>query len=218
MDPPAPSLADVLDRAALVLCRHGAFARRRAENGRVSEGLTETGRREAEALAAVLAGAPRPLVLYASPQPRAVATAEVLARHLELPVHTDEDLAELRLGLGAAVPRERSAVLWELARAAPDVPPLAGAESLAALQLRALATLRGARLAHPGRIVVAVTHGGLLEAVHAGIAGRPLASLGGARLEIASGACSAWAEVDGALEELARNVPPSPAGRQGRGL
>jgi probable phosphoglycerate mutase len=215
---PAPSLAEVLDRADLVLCRHGAFARQRGEHGRVFEDLTADGRREAEVLAAVLAEAPRPLVLYASPQPRAVATAAVLARHLELPVHTDEDLAELRLGLGAAVPEERSAVLWELARAAPDVPPLAGAEALAALQQRALATLRGARLAHPGRIVVAVTHGGLLEAVHAGLGGRPLASLGGARLEFAPGACSAWMESDGVLEELARNVPPSAAGEPGRGL
>jgi probable phosphoglycerate mutase len=209
-------LLAALAQADLVLCRHGAFERRRESSGRVQERLTASGLQEARALAAALEAAgvrdPRPLVLYASPQPRALATGQVLAERLEVTLHADEELRELRLGLGAAVPETRSTQCWARARSSPLEAAGEGAETFAALQTRALATLRGALRANPGRRVIAITHGGLLEAVHAGFLGHALGEPGAASAVIATGACSAWAFGDGGPRPLALNVRPVPAG------
>ncbi len=162
----------VLAAAAVVLVRHAAFEVAEDATGRRREVLTAAGRERAEALASALAAVERPLVLYSSPQARAVATARPLATASGQPVYVDEDLAELRLALSADVDvGNRSAEAWRQARRHPELPPLPGAESLAAVQRRALACLRGSVRANPGRLVVAVTHGGVMETVWLAIRG-----------------------------------------------
>ena len=159
--------------ARVLLLRHGAFERAEAEDGRLHERLLPEADAQADALAEALGACGRPLVLYSSPQTRAVLTAARLATHLELTLFADPDLAELRLGRDPDLDDTVTAELWRRARAQPGVPALEGAETVHALAARAAATLAAAVRAHPGRIVLAVSHGGLVESVLAALGGDP---------------------------------------------
>ncbi|MEE4300245.1 MAG: histidine phosphatase family protein [Pseudomonadales bacterium] len=160
---------EVPDDARVLLLRHGAFERVEDETGRRSERLLPEAVAQADAIAEALGACGRALVLYASPQPRAVLTAERLASRLELTLFADPDLAELRLGRDPDLDAAMTAEIWRRARAQPGVPALEGAETAAALGARGLATLVSAVRAHPERIVLAVSHGGLVEAVLAAL-------------------------------------------------
>ena len=162
---------DVPPGARVLLLRHGAFERSRDADGRRHERLLPEAVTATDALAARLAAAGREVVLYCSPQPRAVLTAERLADGLDVTVFADPDLAELRLGRDPDLDAGGTAELWRRARAQPGVPALAGAETMTALAHRALATLASAVRAHPDRLVLAVSHGGLVEAVLAALSG-----------------------------------------------
>lgn len=193
-------LQDSLADADVLLCRHAPFARALDAQGRLDEQVDATADEIAARLAGSLRASGREAVLLSSPQPRALATIRPLAALLELPVYSDPDLSELRLGRDPRLSDADTAALWAAARARPRDPALPGAETFAALADRALATLRGAvRSARgspgperpgsgppasgppgsgrpgsgppgsgppeKGRLVVAMTHGGLIEAV-----------------------------------------------------
>ncbi len=175
-----------------MLVRHAEFARRRDAEGRLEEALTETGRRQAEAVARRLEGLGTPLVIYSSPQARALETARVLGDATAHSVFVDAELAELRLRLPADEAEVRSAELWARARADVETPPEAEAESLRAVQRRALHALRGAVAANRGAVVVAVTHGGVIEALWCHFEGVPLARVAERRTEIPHGAVFEW--------------------------
>lgn len=157
--------------ARVLLLRHGAFERAEDDDGRLFERLLEDAVAQADGLAEAIAASGREVVLYTSPQPRAVLTAERLALRLEVTVFADPDLAELRLGRDPDLDGTRTAELWRRARAQPGVPALEGAETVAALADRGVATLIAALRAHPDRLVLAVSHGGLVEAVLAALGG-----------------------------------------------
>ncbi len=157
--------------ARVLLLRHGAFERAEDAEGRLHERLLPEAVAQADALAAAIADSGRRAVLYTSPQSRAVLTAERLALRLELTVFADPDLAELRLGRDPDLDGSHTREIWRRARAQPGVPALEGAETVTALAARAAATLTAAVRAHPDRLVLAVSHGGLVEAVLVALGG-----------------------------------------------
>lgn len=130
-------------------------------------GLTARGSAQAEALSRRLAtGEVRADVLYASTLPRARMTAETIAGALGLPIEWDDNLHELRPGeadgLHVDEARARFAgfnrFLHEL-----FTPIAPGSESWGDFQARVSAALERMILRHPGKTIVAVTHGGVIE-------------------------------------------------------
>ena len=130
-------------------------------------GLTDRGREQAALLEKRLrADGMRADQLYASTLPRALETAEYVSRALDLPIQRDDELHELRPGEADGLTvdewRER---YW------PDPPvrdattPFApGGESWVSFLARAGAALTTLVDRHPGETVVAVCHGGVIEA------------------------------------------------------
>ena len=169
--------------ASILLLRHGAFERMFDAEGRVQEVLVETANAKAEALAARLEAAQRPVVVYAGRSTRAVMTAEHIARRFRQPVYAEADLDEMRLPRDPDLAESDTAPLWSLSRSRPDAAASPGAETLRAAGARGARALAGAVRANPGRLVVAVSHGGLIAAA--------LAELGAGELdrEIGFGAC-----------------------------
>jgi 2,3-bisphosphoglycerate-dependent phosphoglycerate mutase len=153
---------------------------RHAEPERIAPGtgvpadprLTARGREQAERLAAWLAVEPIDVVL-SSPQRRAIETAEPVARAHGLDVRIVEGLVEYDVQSDSYIPME------EL-RATGD-PQLAamyegrwedfGAESTETFRSRVAATLDEVVAAHPGRRVVAVCHGGVINVALAVVLG-----------------------------------------------
>ena len=134
---------------------------------RSDEGLTERGRQQAalleKRLHAEQLGAD---VLYVSTLRRALDTGQYVARALHLPAQLTDDLHELRPGDADGLTIDQ----WR-AQADRDVPPRdpfesfsPGGESWGAFLLRAEATLFRLVSRHEDQTVVAVCHGGLLEA------------------------------------------------------
>src|SRR5918997_4535703 len=132
-------------------------------------GLTDRGRRQAQLLEERLRadglGADH---LYVSTLPRALETGEYVARALSLPIQRDDELQELRPGEADGLSVEE----WRTKFAAPDTSAVTepfqefspGGESWAGFLVRvgrALATLVAR---HENQSVVAVCHGGVLEA------------------------------------------------------
>jgi broad specificity phosphatase PhoE len=115
----------------LILARHGQTAANAAGHllGRADPPLTDEGRRQAAALAAVLGGAE---LVISSPLLRARETAAALGA----PVEVDERWTELDYGdYDDRPPGDLSPELWERWRADPDYAP-PGGESLLALGRR----------------------------------------------------------------------------------
>jgi 2,3-bisphosphoglycerate-dependent phosphoglycerate mutase len=149
----------------LLLVRHGEPERIAPGTGVPADpALTERGREQAERLAAWLALEPIDVVL-SSPQRRAVETAQPVARAHGLEVQVVEGLVEYDAQSDSYIPME------EL-RATND-PHLSamyegrweefGAESTATFRARIATTLDDVVAAHPGRRVVAVCHGGVIN-------------------------------------------------------
>jgi probable phosphoglycerate mutase len=132
-------------------------------------GLTGRGRRQAALLEERLRNQRlRADRLYASTLPRAMETAEYVARALDLPIETDDDLQELRPGeadgLTVAEWQSRFPGLESGLSASPFHPFAPGGESWALFLARAGAALSGIVNEHPDETVAVVCHGGVLEA------------------------------------------------------
>jgi broad specificity phosphatase PhoE len=84
----------------LYLIRHGesVYNAEGRIQGHSSVPLSELGWRQGEAVAEVLAKEPID-ALYSSPLPRAHQTAEILAARLKLPIHSDDRLKEVNVGI-----------------------------------------------------------------------------------------------------------------------
>jgi len=169
--------------ASILLLRHGAFERTLDAEGRQQETWLEAGRTQADALAARLQAADRPVVLYAGRSGRTVRTAERIAERFRQPVYAEADLDEMRLPRHPDLAPSDTGPLWALSRQAPDAPAGPGAETLRAAGQRGARALSGAVRANPGRLVVAVSHGGLIAST--------LAALGAGAIDrdIAFGQC-----------------------------
>lgn len=136
---------------------------------RGDSGLTPRRREQAALLARRLAqGELRADVLYASTLPRAIETAEYVARALDLPVEYDDEWHELRPGEadGLAVDEWKARHNGDRFIAADDPfhPFAPGGESWAAFLFRIGRQLSRVVARHPGQRVVVICHGGVLEA------------------------------------------------------
>ena len=133
-------------------------------------GLTALGREQAALLEARLrAEGLRADRLYSSTLPRARETAEYVSRALGLPPEPDDELQELRPGEADGLTIEEWRARYggfEGPMAETDAfrPFSPGGESWAAFLGRAGAALSRLVGRHPGETVVAVCHGGVLEA------------------------------------------------------
>jgi broad specificity phosphatase PhoE len=144
--------------------------------GRADPPLSEEGRRVADAVAVTLAGeVPRGTPIWASPARRARATAEAIAAAVTGAMETADELVEVNVG------RVEGLTWGELSTREPDLAAAIGrggpvdwpdGESAADLTARAAhvaARIRAATGAGTGLVVV--SHGTLLHAVSAQLAG-----------------------------------------------
>ena len=133
-------------------------------------GLTPLGREQAGLLEDRLrAEGLRTDALYASTLPRALETAGYVERALGVPVIPADDLHELRPGEADGLSVEQWRATYggfdgPMALVDPFRPFSPGGESWATFLVRAGAALRGLVVRHPDSTVVAVCHGGVLEA------------------------------------------------------
>ncbi len=168
----SPSISQANVPTDLFLIRHGESVANvepiiGGMNG--DAGLTERGRRQAALLEERLHDhGLRADRLYASTLPRALETAEYVARALGLRVETDDDLQELRPGEADGLSFEewkaRFPGLEKGLSSSPFHPFAPGGESWAVFLVRAGAALARIVAEHPGETVVVVCHGGVLEA------------------------------------------------------
>jgi probable phosphoglycerate mutase len=138
--------ASVGEPTTLYLLRHGetplTVQRRFSGRGGADVGLTDGGRRQAERAATVLAdrlAGQRLAAVVASPLLRTRQTAQVVADRFDLPVSTDDDLAEMAFGrwdgLTFAEARAQDVDLFDAWLADPALAP-PGGESLVELAER----------------------------------------------------------------------------------
>ena len=152
----------------LVLARHAVTA----QTGPLLSGrlpgidLSDEGQRQAAALAERLAPPVPVTAVYASPIERTTQTAqEVAARH-ELEVRSLDGVLEADYGewTGQKLADLAKTELWKVVQRAPSRAAFPGGESLTAMQARMVAALDTVVAAHPGELVVVVSHADPIKA------------------------------------------------------
>jgi probable phosphomutase (TIGR03848 family) len=174
---PAPAPAASADRAEpsrapapvsrLVLARHAVTA----QTGPLLSGrlpgidLSDEGRRQADALADRLSALPVAAV-YASPIERTTQTAQSVAARHQLEVRALDGVLEADYGewTGQKLAELAKTDLWKVVQRAPSRARFPGGESLAAMQARMVAALDAVVAAHPGELVVVVSHADPIKA------------------------------------------------------
>lgn len=147
----------------LFVVRHGAteWSQARRFAGWLDIPLSETGRRQCEAIAQALAGS-APAAVCASPLERARVSAEVIAKPHRQPVGLEAAFREMGFGRWEGLTREEVAAQfspdWNLWRTTPErfTPP--GGEPLVAVAERVARGLDELRAEHDGATVILVTH------------------------------------------------------------
>jgi probable phosphoglycerate mutase len=147
----------------VLLLRHAESANPLIFHGAESDvGLSERGRRQAEAIAPVLA-AETPHVIISSAMRRARDTAEPIARACGVYVHIEPALHERRVGALSGTPTGRHEGAWPdtlrrwIAGDTAFAPP--GAESFDDIRDRVLPAWHGLTTRHAGQTIVLVAHG-----------------------------------------------------------
>ena len=156
----------------LILIRHGqshANVNPVVGGMRGDLGLTDTGRRQAALLRDRLrAEKVTADVLYASTLPRAQETAGYVADAIDLPIKDDDDLQELRVGEADGMTNDDWSARWpglrESLAARPFQEFATGGESWATFLARVGSALTSLVARHPDQRVIAVTHGGVINA------------------------------------------------------
>ena len=158
----------------LVLVRHAVTA----QTGPLLSGrtpgidLSDEGRAQAEALGARMADLPVDVV-YASPIERTIQTADALARPHGLEVQALEGVIEADYGdwTGCKLADLAQTDLWKVVQRAPSRVTFPGGEAMAAMQQRTVAALEALVTAHPGHLVVVVSHADPIKAAIAQFTG-----------------------------------------------
>lgn len=151
----------------LVLVRHAVTE----ETGKTLSGqmpgieLSEDGRAQAKAVAERLAGLAVAAV-YSSPLERTRQTAEAVAAPHGHEVRLVDGLLDEDVGdwTGRTLKELAKDDLWRVIMAAPSRVVFPGGEALPAMQARAVVALDALVAAHPGDVVVAVTHADIVKA------------------------------------------------------
>jgi probable phosphoglycerate mutase len=161
--PTPPSMTTIL------LVRHGQTP----STGKVLPGrarglhLAERGREQAERAAARIAELPRVDAVYTSPLERARETAApIAAATVGRPARVDKGLIECDFGewTGASLRRLMRKREWATVQRAPSTFRFPAGESFSEMQHRIVTTLDRLRAAHPGGIVVCVSHADPIKA------------------------------------------------------
>ncbi len=149
----------------LLLVRHGQSAGNAMHlyQGQMDMPLTDLGRRQAEALAGRLAD--RHIdILYSSDLSRALETAQIVGKRLGLEPILDRRLREVDLGGWSGLTRAqviaRYPEEWERWSRGEDIDH-AGGETFAQLWARVRDFIEDVLERHPGKTILAVTHGGV---------------------------------------------------------
>ncbi len=210
----------------LVLVRHAVTA----QTGPLLSGrtpgidLSDTGRGQATRLGERMAGLPVAAV-YASPIERTTQTAEAVAVHHGLPVRPLPGVIEADYGewTGGAIKDLATTDLWKVVQRAPSRARFPGGESLTEMQARMVTALEGVVAAHPGELVVVVSHADPIKAAIAHYTGVHLDLFQRIVVSPASvtvfelgphGAAMLKCNDTGTLDEL---VPPEPAAEAASG-
>jgi broad specificity phosphatase PhoE len=147
----------------LFLIRHAEseWSRERRFTGRRDVGLTDAGRRQADALARALSVVPLAAV-YASPLARSLRTAEVIARPHGLTVSVRSAFSEMAFGEWEGLTRDEAArrfpELYECWRRTPGQVVCPGGEAMAAVSARVVDAVTALRGAHASATVAVVAH------------------------------------------------------------
>jgi len=173
----AAESADAPGPTRLVLVRHAVTG----ETGSVLSGrtpgidLSEEGRAQAKAVAERLADVPVDVV-YASPIERTTQTAQAIADVHGLEVRPLEGVIEAEYGgwTGQKLSDLAKTELWKTVQRAPSRATFPDGESILAMQTRAVEALDAVVAAHPGEIVVVVSHSDVIKAAAAHYLGMPL--------------------------------------------
>jgi broad specificity phosphatase PhoE len=143
--------------------------RKKIYAGASDEGLTLEGQRQAEEAARKLARNNFE-VIYSSPLRRAVQTAEIIAKHHNRQVITEESFTEQRLGLWEGLSEEEIArdyeKEWQIWNKRPKELLLPGRETLHQLLDRVLFGIEQVRTKHPRGSIVVVTHVAIIRVVY----------------------------------------------------
>jgi probable phosphomutase (TIGR03848 family) len=162
----------------VLLVRHGQTPTTGATLPGRAKGLhlADDGRRQAEAVAERLADLNRVDAVYASPLERTRQTAAPVARARGLKVTAERGLLECDFGDWTGRPLKELMKLpeWRTVQRYPSGFRFPGGESFAEMQLRMTSTLRRLAAAHPGGVVVAVSHADPIKAAVADALGTHL--------------------------------------------
>jgi probable phosphoglycerate mutase len=128
--------------------------------------LADAGRAQAEAAAARIAALGRVDAVYASPLERARETAAPIAAARGLKVRVDKGLLECDFGdwTGAELKALMKLPEWQTVQRAPSTFRFPGGESFTEMQTRMVSTIDRLRAAHPGGVVVCVSHADPIKA------------------------------------------------------
>ena len=153
----------------ILLLRHGESSDPTVFHGAESDvGLGPRGRRQAEAVAAVLAGE-RPAAVASSAMRRALETARPIAAACACPLLVEPDLHERRVGALSGTTFHASEGVWPetlgrwMAGETGYAPE--GAESFDAIRRRVVPVLGRLAAGHEGRTLVVVAHGVVCKVV-----------------------------------------------------
>ncbi len=153
----------------MLLVRHGQTP----TTGKVLPGrapglhLADAGVQQAERAAARIAELPKVDAIYASPLERARETAAPIAAARGLKVHPDKGLLECDFGqwTGAELKALMKLPEWGTVQRAPSTFTFPGGESFIAMQTRMVSAVDRLRAAHPGGVVVCVSHADPIKAL-----------------------------------------------------
>lgn len=194
----------------VVIARHGETpwnAEGRFQ-GQADVPLSDHGRRQAEELAARLAGEPPFTALYASDLARAFETATIVGRRLGLVPVPEPGLREIDVGSWSGLLRaeieERwpgSIERWVRGGEVPD------GETRQALAARVAAAAVTTAERHPGGRVLLVAHGGVIRSLQRMVQGEPepvLANCATWAFAVAAGRLLPAPKTDGSVAQAAR--------------
>ena len=128
--------------------------------------LADTGRTQAQAAADRIAGLAKVDAIYASPLERARETAAPIGKALGQKVHIDRGLLECDFGdwTGAELKALMKLPEWTTVQRSPSTFRFPNGESFLEMQTRIVSTLDRLRAAHPGGVIVCVSHADPIKA------------------------------------------------------
>ncbi len=160
-----------------ILVRHGQTEWNLVERfrGRADVPLDKTGLAQAEAAGRRVAAQWSPAAVYTSPLSRAVQTAEVIARHYNLPVQAHPGLVDIDYGEWQGLSPEEARQRWpeqvDNWYRHPEQALIPNGESLADVRRRAMQTVKELAEKHSAETIVLVGHTVINRVILLGVLG-----------------------------------------------